>query len=110
MGRLGAARDAAGVHGGGEEAEVEAHRRAFGRGECVEHRGAVSGRRRQRLGGPGRARAVQWRAAALVWLGALFGGHGGAHLGRRAPARLVRGGTVALAYALTALFFLRAYG
>ena len=43
-------------------------------------------------------------------MGALAGGYGGAHLGRRAPARLVRGGTLALAYALTALFFRRTYG
>ena len=56
------------------------------------------------------AGAVQWREAALVGVGALCGGYGGAHLGRRASAQAVRGGTVALACALTAMFFLRAYG
>ena len=56
------------------------------------------------------AGAVRWDAALLVGLGALAGGVGGAHLGRRLPARAVRAGTLALACALTALFFARAYG
>lgn len=56
------------------------------------------------------AGAVRWHEAALVGVGALGGGYGGAHLGRRAPARVVRIGTVALACVLTAVFFIRAYG
>ena len=54
--------------------------------------------------------AVDWGAALLVGVGAFAGGYGGAHLGRRLPARAVRAGTVALACGLTILFFARAYG
>lgn len=56
------------------------------------------------------AGAVDWGATLLVGAGALLGGIGGAHLGRRLPAGLVRAGTVLLASLLTAVFFGRAYG
>ncbi len=56
------------------------------------------------------AGAVDWGAALLVGAGALAGGYGGAHLGQRLPSWAVRAGTVALASALTAMFFARAYG
>ncbi len=56
------------------------------------------------------AGAVDWGAALLVGAGALAGGYGGAHLGRRLPSGAVRAGTVVLASVLTATFFARAYG
>lgn len=56
------------------------------------------------------AGAVNWGAALLVGAGALAGGYAGAHLGRRLPAKAVRAATVALASAMTILFFARAYG
>ena len=56
------------------------------------------------------AGAVRWPEALLVGVGAIFGGYGGAHLGRRLPPPLVRAGTIALAVGMTATFFVRAYG
>lgn len=56
------------------------------------------------------AGAVHWPEALLVGGGALCGGYGGAHLGRRLPSRLVRGATILVATSMTAIFFLRAYG
>ena len=56
------------------------------------------------------AGVVNWRAVLLVGAGALAGGYGGAHLGRRLPSGAVRAATVALASAMTAIFFVRAYG
>lgn len=55
------------------------------------------------------AGAVDWTAALPVGAGALAGGYGGAHLGRRLPAGAVRAGTVVLAGLLTAVFFIRGY-
>ncbi|MDH7798280.1 MULTISPECIES: sulfite exporter TauE/SafE family protein [unclassified Beijerinckia] len=52
---------------------------------------------------------VTWPETAVMALGALAGGYGGAHLGRRLPPQIVRGGTILFACAVTAMFFLRAY-
>ena len=56
------------------------------------------------------AGAVAWPAVLLVGLGAVVGGYGGARLGRRLPAAVVRIATLVLAVVMTALFFARAYG
>ena len=56
------------------------------------------------------ARIVRWPEALLVGVGALAGGVGGANLGKRLPAAWVRRATVLYACAITALFFVRAYG
>ena len=56
------------------------------------------------------AGAVAWPAVLLVGLGAVVGGYGGARLGRRLPAAVVRIATLILAVVMTAVFFARAYG
>ena len=55
------------------------------------------------------AGAVRWPEALLVGAGALAGGYGGARLGKALPPRAVRITTVALAVAMTAVFFVRAF-
>lgn len=55
------------------------------------------------------ARAVRWRETLIVGLGAIAGGIGGAWLGRRLPAGIVRGVTLALCAIITLLFFIRTY-
>lgn len=52
---------------------------------------------------------VYWPETAVMALGALAGGYSGAHLGRRLPPQIVRGGTILFACFVTAVFFLRAY-
>jgi uncharacterized membrane protein YfcA len=52
---------------------------------------------------------VHWPATLALGLGALAGGYGGAHLGRKLPASIVRAGTIIFACAVTVVFFLRAY-
>ena len=52
---------------------------------------------------------VRWPEMAVVGAGAVCGGYGGAHAGRRLPSRLVRRATIALAVAMTVLFFVRGY-
>ncbi|MDT2020763.1 sulfite exporter TauE/SafE family protein [Methylocella sp. CPCC 101449] len=52
---------------------------------------------------------VYWPEMTAMAIGALAGGYGGAHLGRRLPPQIVRGGTILFACAVTAVFFLRAY-
>ena len=54
------------------------------------------------------AGAVHWREALILGAAALAGGYGGAQLARRLDARVVRAGTIALASAMTILFFVRA--
>jgi uncharacterized membrane protein YfcA len=56
------------------------------------------------------AGAVWWVQTAAVAVGALAGGYVGAWLGKRLPAKLVRGGTILIAAAMTIAFFIRAYG
>ena len=53
---------------------------------------------------------VRWQAAAPMIAGAVLGGWGGALVGRRLPAGLVRAGTLLVTAATTAVFFARAYG
>ncbi|WP_159014788.1 sulfite exporter TauE/SafE family protein [Acidisoma sp. S159] len=55
------------------------------------------------------ARAIQWKAALVVGLGAIAGGYAGAHLGRRLNPKLVRGATLILSAAITVRFFILAY-
>jgi len=55
------------------------------------------------------ARAVRWRETLLLLIGATVGGYGGAQLGRRAPAWAIRAGTLAIAFGMTVVFFVRAY-
>jgi uncharacterized membrane protein YfcA len=52
---------------------------------------------------------VHWPQTLALGLGALAGGYGGAHLGRKLPPWIVRAGTILFACAVTAIFFLRAY-
>jgi hypothetical protein len=56
------------------------------------------------------ARAVQWAQTLAMLTGAVIGGYGGAQIGRRAPPRIIRAGTLLLAAFITVLFFVRAYG
>jgi uncharacterized membrane protein YfcA len=56
------------------------------------------------------AGAVAWKETAVMALGAVAGGYLGAELGRRLPAAIVRAGTLLATAAITAAFFLRAYG
>jgi uncharacterized protein len=55
------------------------------------------------------AQAVHWHETIIMLVAATFGGYGGAHLGRRAPAKAVRAGTVLLTSLITLAFFARAY-
>jgi uncharacterized membrane protein YfcA len=55
------------------------------------------------------AHAVYWPQTLLLAAGALLGGYGGAHLGKRLPVRVVRIVTVSIAAVMTVLFFVRAY-
>lgn len=56
------------------------------------------------------AGAVWWMQAVILGAGALVGGYVGAWLGKRLPARIVRGGTILIATGMTIAFFYRAYG
>jgi uncharacterized membrane protein YfcA len=56
------------------------------------------------------AGAVQWPQTLALGLGALFGSYGGALLGKRLPATIVRTTTLILAAVITVVFFVRAYG
>jgi hypothetical protein len=55
------------------------------------------------------AGAVRWREALVMLVGALLGGYCGALIGRRAPAGIVRAGTLLLSVGITLAFFVRAY-
>ena len=55
------------------------------------------------------AQAVYWRETAPMLVAATLGGYGGAQIGRRAPAKAIRAGTVLLTAAITLAFFARAY-
>jgi len=56
------------------------------------------------------AHAVRWQETVTMMIAAIVGGYIGAHIGRRAPQRLVRIGTLALTFCVTAAFFVRTYG
>ena len=53
--------------------------------------------------------AVRWPETIALGLGGIAGGIGGAMLGKRLPAQVVRVVTVALAVVITVAFFIRAY-
>ena len=53
--------------------------------------------------------AVSWPHTLALGAGAIAGGYGGAHVGKRLPAAMVRIITLAVAVAITAAFFYRAY-
>ena len=55
------------------------------------------------------AHAVAWPAALVMCAAATLGGYGGAQVGRRAPARVIRVGTLLVTAGITLAFFLRAY-
>jgi uncharacterized protein len=55
------------------------------------------------------AHAVRWRETIVMLVAATMGGYCGALAGRRAPAQVVRAGTLFVAGCITMLFFARAY-
>jgi uncharacterized membrane protein YfcA len=55
------------------------------------------------------AHAVRWREALVMLVGAIIGGVCGANIGRRAPAGVIRVGTLTLSIGITLGFFVRAY-
>lgn len=55
------------------------------------------------------AHAVYWPETIVMMVAATFGGYGGAHIGRRMPARVIRAGTLLLTACITVTFFIRAY-
>jgi uncharacterized protein len=55
------------------------------------------------------ASAVRWPEALAMLAGAIVGGFCGANIGRRAPAGVIRVGTLTLSVAITLGFFVRAY-
>jgi uncharacterized membrane protein YfcA len=55
------------------------------------------------------ARAVQWPETITMLVAATIGGYAGAMVGRRAPAHVIRVGTLAVTACITVVFFVRAY-
>ena len=55
------------------------------------------------------AGSVRWREALVMLVGAILGGYLGANIGRRAPAGVIRSGTLLLSVCITLAFFARAY-
>jgi uncharacterized protein len=55
------------------------------------------------------AGSVRWREALAMLVGAILGGFLGANIGRRAPAGVIRSGTLLLSVCITLAFFARAY-
>lgn len=55
------------------------------------------------------ARAVRWPETLVMLAAAIVGGYGGAQVGRRAPPRVVRTGTILLTACITATYFARAH-
>jgi uncharacterized membrane protein YfcA len=55
------------------------------------------------------AGSVRWREALAMLVGAILGGYLGANIGRRAPAGVIRIGTLLLSVCITLAFFARAY-
>jgi uncharacterized protein len=54
-------------------------------------------------------RAVRWHETLIMLVAATIGGYCGALVGRRAPPRVMRAGTLFVASCITVLFFARAY-
>jgi uncharacterized protein len=55
------------------------------------------------------AGVVHWRETAVMLVAAIVGGYGGAQIGRRTPAKLIRAGTLLVTACITVAFFVRAY-
>jgi len=55
------------------------------------------------------ANAVRWPETLVMLVAATAGGYGGALIGRRAPAPVIRAGTLLLTACITIAFFVRAY-
>jgi uncharacterized protein len=55
------------------------------------------------------AGSVRWRESLVLLTGAVIGGFCGANIGRRAPANVIRIGTLLLSVGITLAFFARAY-
>jgi len=55
------------------------------------------------------AGAVRWRQTLIMLAAAIVGGYCGALVGRRAPSRVIRAGTLIIAVGITLVFFARAY-
>lgn len=55
------------------------------------------------------AHAARWPETLVMLIAALIGGYGGAQIGRRAPAQIIRTGTLALTFCVTLVFFVRTY-
>ncbi len=55
------------------------------------------------------ARAVYWPETIVMLVAAAIGGYGGAQIGRHAPPKAVRAGTLLLTACITVAFFVRAY-
>jgi hypothetical protein len=56
------------------------------------------------------AGAVHWQQTMALGLGAIAGGYGGAHVGRRLSPVVVQAATVLISSGMTLVFFIRAYG
>jgi uncharacterized membrane protein YfcA len=54
------------------------------------------------------AGAISWPSALALGAGAIAGGYGGAHIGRRLDPTVVRAATITLAVSMTIVFFVRA--
>jgi uncharacterized membrane protein YfcA len=52
---------------------------------------------------------VHWRETAVMLVAAVIGGYGGAVLARKVPGPVLRGFVVLFSFAMTALFFWRAW-
>ncbi len=55
------------------------------------------------------AHAVYWSQTLAMLVAAIVGGYGGAQIGRRAPPRVIRIGTLCVTAAITLAFFVRAW-
>lgn len=55
------------------------------------------------------AGAVRWPETLAMLAGAVIGGYGGAHIGRRAPANVIRAMTLCATACITLVFFLKTY-
>lgn len=55
------------------------------------------------------ASAVRWPETLVMLVGAIIGGYGGAHVGRRAPPGIIRAITLLAASCITLAFFVKTY-